>query len=457
MKGKLSLWVLWCVVLGMCATQASAQKLKVASFVQDATDLTARKDMPRQDRNGDYDGLVKIQMVQKGVTFETNMVDTVVERTSEYWVFMYKGAKKLMVKHSDYLPLTIDFRDYGFRGGVAERAYLTFKTYPASCQISVSSTTVSESRQTDEHGEVRNWHLPYGTYRCHIAAAGFRDKDTTVVLSREPVTVDVRLMHATGTLSIVRPSNASVTIHPKGDALQPSTSAATTGEVISNLKGRYEVTVTKKGFVPKTRTIDVAPQKDYRETFSLMPTVDQYNFVNYVGTPHAPIGLMFGNVKRWGWYVAAKTAPRTWDIVTSEKDGVDEYGVSVDQGSMHYKYEHVKHIDGQADYSDFSDKGVNEWSLTAGAVRRIAPWGFLFAGGGYGVGEHLYLDETANELYTDQERNGRGVVAELGLMFKLRGITLLGGYQLRFAKGGVKGEPVFGLGFTINLTQLNKK
>ena len=91
---------------------AEAQKLTVESFTPKSNDLSARTES-RLDNNGTPCALVKVQLASSGALFEGNVMGTVEYKTSEYWVYMPQGSKRLTVKLEGYLPLAVEFADYG--------------------------------------------------------------------------------------------------------------------------------------------------------------------------------------------------------------------------------------------------------------------------------------------------------------------------------------------------------
>lgn len=89
-----------------------SQELIVKSFVEKPTDLSASTNV-RNDINGTPCALVKVQIALQGVLFYGNIIGDVENKTNEYWVYMTTGSKRLQVKHEKYLPLDIEFSEYG--------------------------------------------------------------------------------------------------------------------------------------------------------------------------------------------------------------------------------------------------------------------------------------------------------------------------------------------------------
>lgn len=109
-----------------------AQKLSVERF-EATNDLTARDSRYlRSDLNGKPCALVKVQVALTDVEFEGNKIGDVLYKTSEYWVYLPAGDKRLKVKHPNYLPLTVLFADYGIERLEGKTTYVLTISVPTS-------------------------------------------------------------------------------------------------------------------------------------------------------------------------------------------------------------------------------------------------------------------------------------------------------------------------------------
>lgn len=106
------------IVIILCllasAFDVSGQKLTVEKMEVADGDLTASVHQ-RLDKNGNPCGLVKVQLPADGAKFEGNVLGDVVYKTGEYWVYMSEGSYMLNIKHPNYHPLMVNFRDYNIR------------------------------------------------------------------------------------------------------------------------------------------------------------------------------------------------------------------------------------------------------------------------------------------------------------------------------------------------------
>ncbi len=94
----------------------SAQKLTVEGMQLLGNDATAMDfDNQRQDLNGDYAGIVKVTLAVDRAEFEGGgVMEQKLHRSSEYWVWMAKGSKRIKVFAPGFQPLEVNFYDdYG--------------------------------------------------------------------------------------------------------------------------------------------------------------------------------------------------------------------------------------------------------------------------------------------------------------------------------------------------------
>lgn len=100
-----------CLML-LAVTISFAQEIKVTSMELLPNDLTARVNS-RKDYNGEFCALIKVQLPIQGLQFEGNVVGNADLHTNEYFVYMTKGSKGLMIRHPKYQTLFVNFPDYG--------------------------------------------------------------------------------------------------------------------------------------------------------------------------------------------------------------------------------------------------------------------------------------------------------------------------------------------------------
>lgn len=117
MKKLFSLFMLWMSVLCM-----QAQEIRMKSMELLSNDLTARV-QSRQDLNGNFCALVKVQLPIEGLQFEGNVIGKTEYHTNEYFVYMTSGSKGLMIRHPKYQTLFVNFNDLGISSVETRNTY----------------------------------------------------------------------------------------------------------------------------------------------------------------------------------------------------------------------------------------------------------------------------------------------------------------------------------------------
>ena len=196
-----------------------AQKLTVEKMTQDASDLSARtSNSVRLDVNDKPCALVKVQLAADGAQFEGNVIGSVDYKTGEYWVYMSEGSRELRIKHPNFLPLHVNFMDYGLgRQGVRQRQtytlslvmpsltgqpiddgmrYLVMTVEPANATV-----YIDDQLKTVTNGTVSEL-LPMGQHSYRVEAPAYETKSGTVTIGSEKVNMSVRLESTMATLRV---------------------------------------------------------------------------------------------------------------------------------------------------------------------------------------------------------------------------------------------------------------
>ena len=119
---KLLLLLLCCAI----TNDAQAQKLTVEGMTLVGDDQSASTEK-RLDAIGSPCALVKVKLALEGASFGGNVITPVDYREGEYWVYMTEGSYLLQVKHPNFQPLMVNFRNYNIPKIVPLKTYrLTF-------------------------------------------------------------------------------------------------------------------------------------------------------------------------------------------------------------------------------------------------------------------------------------------------------------------------------------------
>ena len=236
-------------------TLAHAQEMAVKSMVLDPSDATANlSENLIQDNNGDYAGLVKVNLAASGATFEGLVLRQQAHNASEYWVFMAKDSYKLKVVVPGVLPLNINFREYGIEGIESRRTYVLTITVPQTGQVQQDdgmrylAMTVEPKNSIVlvdgvscevKNGEVKVL-LPKGSHRYQVSATGYATKEGTVDVGDKTKPLEIRLASALSTLRVeCATQGALIYVNEEQKGTTPWSGSLTTGnyKVEARLKG----------------------------------------------------------------------------------------------------------------------------------------------------------------------------------------------------------------------------
>ena len=209
---------LWCLL--MAAVSLQAQKLTVEKMEADPMDLSASTQL-RNDRNGNPCGLVKVQLAAVGAQFEGNVIGDVAYKTGEYWVYMNDGAYLLRIKHPNFLPLDLNFRDYGIRKVEGKCVYVLTLVMPQTGPVPVDDgmrylalSVVPASSRVEVDGQVQTLdadgtamiRLSQGNHSYFVSAPGYADEQGVVTIGSEKVTKEIRLQSVLAQVSVSCPT-----------------------------------------------------------------------------------------------------------------------------------------------------------------------------------------------------------------------------------------------------------
>ena len=202
----------------MCLTMlatASAQKLTVESMAAVSNDISASQ-YERKDLNGQACALVKVQLAAMGAQFEGNVIQPVEYKTGEYWVYMTEGSKELHIKHPSFVPLVINFTDYGIKGVEQKVTYvLTLNipqagTQPLDDGMRYLAMTVAPANATvyiDNQPQVvqngtLSMLLSMGSHTYRVESPAYETQSGTFTVGNEKVTLLIKLKSTMATLSV---------------------------------------------------------------------------------------------------------------------------------------------------------------------------------------------------------------------------------------------------------------
>jgi hypothetical protein len=257
-------------------------QLDVKSFNILANDLSARIDAPLKDQNGEICAIIKVVTTQTGFSFECGQLGVIktIQKPSEIWVYVPRGAKRLTIAHPhlgilrDYtLPLPVEkatvYELVLISGSVevvvAEKIvsqFLVITTEPADAMVFLDDKFVIQGIYQSK--------LKPGTYSYRVEApmyqteAGkFEIKDTTKELH-----VVLKLKPAYGYISVISEpeNNAKVLI----DGQIQSKTTPIQNEPIAS--GEHIVQVVKEMYQPEVKKITVTDGQTTNVNLRMNPT-----------------------------------------------------------------------------------------------------------------------------------------------------------------------------------------
>jgi len=101
-----------------CSWMGFTQNIAVKSFRTLPNDLDARVNFPKKDQNGDLCAIVKVVTTENGFKWDggPSGIWDVVKKTSEFWLYVPQGSKRLTVKHEQLGSL----EDYSYPETIAK-------------------------------------------------------------------------------------------------------------------------------------------------------------------------------------------------------------------------------------------------------------------------------------------------------------------------------------------------
>ena len=266
-----------------------AQELKVKSFALAATDISAQTQQ-RKDLNDEPCALVKVQFVGDILDVEGNVIKPLVKKGNETWAYMTHGSLQMKVLTKDYLPIIVDFSNYGISQVEKNKTYVLVLTKPVggaepvdaggnfyalSVQPKNAMLTIDGVLQPSSSDGEYSAMLPYGTHTYKVEAGGYISKSGSFTVSSGDVTpISVSLLSAMASVSITCPTPA-VSLYVDKKAVGNSPWSGSLKEGMHLLEAR------KSGYRSQQKTILLAQQQKLDVTFDELVAIQGNLSVNY--------------------------------------------------------------------------------------------------------------------------------------------------------------------------------
>ena len=101
---RTGVWNLLLVLLFIAPTVLSAQSISVVSFKKLESGQNTDVSQSILDRNGDVCAVIKVGTLDKGFSFEGDMlgIEAIQKKSNGYWIFIPQSAKSLSIMHLTY-------------------------------------------------------------------------------------------------------------------------------------------------------------------------------------------------------------------------------------------------------------------------------------------------------------------------------------------------------------------
>ena len=273
----------------MLCLSTFAQKLSVESFSLAATDISAQTQQ-RKDLNDAPCALVKVQFVGDILDVEGNVIKPLVKKGNETWAYMTHGSLQMKVLTKDYLPIMVDFSNYGISQVEKNKTYVLVLTKPVggaepvdaggnfyalSVQPKNAMLTIDGVLQPSSSDGEYSAMLPYGTHTYKVEAGGYISKSGSFTVSSGDMTpISVSLLSAMASVSITCPTPA-VSLYVDKKAVGNSPWSGSLKEGMHLLEAR------KSGYRSQQKTIQLAQQQKLDVTFGELVAIQGNLSVNY--------------------------------------------------------------------------------------------------------------------------------------------------------------------------------
>ena len=179
----------------MLCLSTFAQELKVKSFSLAATDISAQTQQ-RKDLNDEPCALVKVQFVGDILDVEGNVIKPLVKKGNETWAYMTHGSQQMKVLTKDYLPIMVDFSNYGISQVEKNKTYVLVLAKPVGGVEPViqqtqsliirytpsTATVLVDNKMVRGNNGVAKTTLPVGQHSYIVACDGYESEEGTVKL-----------------------------------------------------------------------------------------------------------------------------------------------------------------------------------------------------------------------------------------------------------------------------------
>ena len=205
------------ILIVLFSVNVIAQELKVKSFSLSATDISAQTQQ-RKDLNDEPCALVKVQFVGDILDVEGNVIKPLVKKGNETWAYMTHGSQQMKVLTKDYLPIMVDFSNYGISQVEKNKTYVLVLAKPVGGVEPViqqnqsliirytpsTATVLVDNKMVRGNNGVAKTTLPVGQHSFVVFCDGYESEEGMVKLKASaPSNLQITLMKESVGVGIV--------------------------------------------------------------------------------------------------------------------------------------------------------------------------------------------------------------------------------------------------------------
>ena len=325
------------LIVTFCET-LFAQQISVKSFGKLENDLDARVNEPLKDFDGNICAIIKVVTTQTGFSFDCGQIGVVktVPKTSEIWVYVPSGAKRITISH----PQLGLLRDYLFPQPIEkasvyelvlttgkvittvdetiESQWLVINPFPADASIFINDLFVKS-------GAYQAKHKP-GKYTYRIEAPLYHNEAGIVEISNAKKEINVKLQPAFGYIEVTTVPEAEARVAIDGKFLAQKTPCQS--DALQS--GEHTVQIIKEMFEPTTLKIMVTDGTITQVSVTMVPTFAVVNISTqadatiYINNEKKENGSWKGRLNAGIYSIEARkqghrTAKQDIEVVAGEK------------------------------------------------------------------------------------------------------------------------------------------
>ena len=262
------------------ASILQAQNIQVSSFQPLPNDMTARIDAPMTDQNGEVCAIIKVVTNQTGFVWEGDGLGIVAapRKTSEYWLYVPRGAQRLTIKHEQlgilrnyYYPVPIepaavyemvlstDDIEVVVREREIPTQWLVINTDPEGASVFIDDQLAGPTPLQRKY--------PEGIYNYRIEMPRYHNEAGRVELKDEKKILEFALRPKFGNIQVTSAPENGMMIYVDGE----NTGQTTPATIEQITSGQRQVRLQSQWYQPQTQNITVSDNQTTTAAFTMQP------------------------------------------------------------------------------------------------------------------------------------------------------------------------------------------